>query len=85
MATTKKTLYLEFNLANGSKYSMPVDNPKEIGETDDATTMTTAKIKATADQAISGAVVMSDGSAAQSLERAYIRTVTDDDLTMPTE
>lgn len=85
MATTKTTLYLEFNLANGSKYSMPVDNPKEIGSEENATTTTAAKIKAVADQAISASVIMSDGSAAASLERAYIRTVTDSDLTLPAE
>lgn len=85
MATTKTTLYIEFNLANGSKYSMPVDNPKTIGEADDSTTVTTATIKSAAEQAIDKSVIMSDGYLATSLERAYIRTVTDSDLNISTE
>lgn len=85
MATTKTTLYVEFNLSNGSKYSMPIDNPKEIGSEANETTTTVAAIKAMADQAISGNVIMSEGYAATSLERAYVRTVTDSDLTLPTE
>lgn len=85
MATTKTTLYVEFNLSNGSKYSMPIDNPKEIGSEANETTTTAAAIKAMADQAISGNVIMSEGYAATSLERAYVRTVTDSDLTLPTE
>lgn len=84
MATTKTTLYLEFNLSNGSKYSMPIDNPKEVGEETNSTTTTPAAIKAVADQAISEQVIASDGALATSLERAYVRTVTDSDLTMPT-
>lgn len=85
MATTKKTLYIEYALSDGSKYSMPVDNPKEIGEEANATTTTPAAIKAAAEQGITGQVVASDGKMATSFERAYIRTITDSDVNIPNE
>lgn len=82
MATTKTTLYLKFDLSTGSTYDLPVEAPKAIGETADDKTTTAADIKAVGDKIIANNIILSNGGKAVTLNKAYMRTVTDDDVAL---
>lgn len=80
MASTKTTLYLKFDLSTGSTYDLPIESPKTVGETADASTTTPAEIKTIGDRIVTNNIILSNGGKATGLASAYVRTVTDTDV-----